>query len=478
MFLKKTISAVLTVLFLLAVFQPVVFAEEASVRQSGYELVSAPEQNMTQKEREELYLHRLFYGTEPSFSTFAVHGSELLHGEEKRIYNTLQAEFRNIAENGGVASFTLSEGDAYLDQFRGVNAVEELQASFKKIMLYLLNDHPDLFYWMKLGTLYGMRYSYYQTPQGKFDHFASVEFSFLVDASYVKGNPAPNAVQEVDGSKIARAKTAKENAQQIAAELRMLSCDEFQKLYLMKEIICSLTEYNQDAIQQNYNGTNDPWQMIYVFDGDPKTGVVCEGYSKAFQYLCDMVFPYNEPSCYCVSGLMSLIGQPGSSPHMWNLVTIAGQSYLVDVTNCDAGTVGGGLDMQNRYVPGNGLFMRNIPRGNVQAGENHSYCVTTGKAFGNQAYLPSSDVLYQYDADTLSLYGDCLNLEAKTPEYIPFDFNENGQPDLADYETLKQRIANLDYRPSSRKELLQSDLNRDNVVDAFDVALLDAMLQN
>ena len=31
----------------------------------------------------------------------------------------------------------------------------------------------------------------------------------------------------------------------------------------------------------------DPWQLIYVFDDDPDTNVVCEGYAKAFKYEAD-----------------------------------------------------------------------------------------------------------------------------------------------------------------------------------------------
>ena len=60
---------------------------------------------------------------------------------------------------------------------------------------------------------------------------------------------------------------------------------------------------------------------------------VCEGYSKAFQYLCDLSSFKDKVECHSVSGVTS-------GPHMWNVVAMEdGYNYLVDVTNCDEGTV-------------------------------------------------------------------------------------------------------------------------------------------
>lgn len=75
------------------------------------------------------------------------------------------------------------------------------------------------------------------------------------------------------------------------------------------------------------------------FDGDDSTNVVCEGYSKAFQYLCDL----SDITCYTVTGMMN--GGTGEGPHMWNIVANNGKYYMADITNSDEGTVGedGGL---------------------------------------------------------------------------------------------------------------------------------------
>ncbi len=92
--------------------------------------------------------------------------------------------------------------------------------------------------------------------------------------------------------------------------------------------IRTLVDYNYDALAA---GTlyGDPWQMIYVFDNDPTTKVVCEGYAKAFQYLCEKSTP--QIKCYNVTGTMD------GGNHMWNVVEQGGTRYLVDVTNCDDG---------------------------------------------------------------------------------------------------------------------------------------------
>ena len=66
--------------------------------------------------------------------------------------------------------------------------------------------------------------------------------------------------------------------------------------------------------------------------------MVCEGYAKAFQYLCDLS---NLPgaTCYTVSGQMG--AGTGAGNHMWNIVSMPdGKNYLVDITNCDSGSVG------------------------------------------------------------------------------------------------------------------------------------------
>ena len=110
---------------------------------------------------------------------------------------------------------------------------------------------------------------------------------------------------------------------------------DYQKLVSYREYIKGEVSYNTGAAGGGYP-YGDPWQLIYVFDGKPATNVVCEGYAKAFQYLCDLTFQNQEgrPSSALVSGKMD------GGDHMWNVVAIGGRNFLVDVTNCDTGSIG------------------------------------------------------------------------------------------------------------------------------------------
>ena len=110
---------------------------------------------------------------------------------------------------------------------------------------------------------------------------------------------------------------------------------DYQKLVSYREYIKGEVSYNTGAAGGGYP-YGDPWQLIYVFDGNSATNVVCEGYAKAFQYLCDLTFQNQEgrPSSALVSGKMD------GGDHMWNVVAIGGRNYLVDVTNCDDRSIG------------------------------------------------------------------------------------------------------------------------------------------
>ena len=87
-----------------------------------------------------------------------------------------------------------------------------------------------------------------------------------------------------DTTRTGAASMAAENAQEILADCENLS--DMEKLISYKDRICELVSYNYDAAGGQVEYGN-PYQLIWVFDGDMSTNVVCEGYSKAFQYLCD-----------------------------------------------------------------------------------------------------------------------------------------------------------------------------------------------
>ena len=117
------------------------------------------------------------------------------------------------------------------------------------------------------------------------------------------------------------------------------SADDYNKLSAYADAICEMVEYNDEAAYGNFAYEyGNPWQMIWVFDGDDETTVVCEGYSKAFQYLCDNT-DFDDDSIYALSvGGNVIFSGSNSGPHMWNIVHMDdGKNYVVDVTAIDTG---------------------------------------------------------------------------------------------------------------------------------------------
>ena len=215
----------------------------------------------------------------------------------------------------------------------------------------------------------------------------SMVFTFAVIASYSDGTyvDITNAdgsltryLCGVDGSQGERISKAVANAAAIVAQFE--GCSDLEKLKGYRTRICDAVSYD-DAALNNGSAYGDPWQIISVFDEDPFTNVVCEGYAKAFQYLCDRTTFSGPVTVYCVTGTMS--GGTGAGSHMWDLVRMEdGRIYLVDVTNCDAGSVG---------YP-DGLFLASCSSGSVE----------DGYAFS----VKSKAIRYQYDDKTCAIFSD------------------------------------------------------------------------
>ena len=238
--------------------------------------------------------------------------------------------------------------------------------SFGSLIDALLADCPFELYW------------YDKTSSSWISPGTVVEISFPVAAEYAAGT------YEVDPEKGAAVSHAVSKAASIVSEYS--GCSDYEKLEGYKNTICDLVDYNYDALYNDVDYGN-PWQLIWIFDEDPETKVVCEGYSKGFQYLCDLTSFSGNVTAYSVTG-----GIPGA--HMWNIVTMNnGKNYLVDVTNCDSGTAG-----YPDY-----LFMRGFHSGTWSMG----YVFQTGY----------STIMYTYSSDTTALY-DKASLILSAHDYL------------------------------------------------------------
>ena len=227
------------------------------------------------------------------------------------------------------------------DAVAAAKAKYSLGIDIRAVNSALVADCPyDLYWYMKTQEVengqkvggIGISNSFHYLSDGT---TLSVTGETTLTMAVAKDYRANNDLNTVNSDKVATAKTAAAKAQEIVSQNAGKSVMERLRAY--KEAICELVEYNHAAADNDDTPYGDPWQLVNVFDGDTSTNVVCEGYSKAFKYLCDLD---GGITCLLVTGKMSTEPNTDGENHMWNLVVLDGQSYFVDVTNCDTGSVG------------------------------------------------------------------------------------------------------------------------------------------
>lgn len=303
------------------------------------------------------YQNDLMHGPTGSVAQPAMMSSSVcdrLTGTRNVLYTLMKADIQEIASGqrtSSVLTYTVDELNAkganlgpweFAASEYSVDAVNDKLGSeigIGSVIRALLSDCPLELYWYKKtvewkidkGNLHCLLVD--SNDKKIITFTGSISFPMPVVKEY-----AGSGENTVNADKVNVAQTAIANAQSIAAEVRrtygknVLAC-----LRAFNDRICTLTSYNKDASPTGEYG--NPWQLIWVFDGDPATRVVCEGYSKAFKYLFDLANFSDDYDCILAMGKMGTSGSMGD--HMWNLVRMGSQgNYLVDVTNCDEGTVG------------------------------------------------------------------------------------------------------------------------------------------
>jgi len=341
------------------------------------------------------YIYQLFFG---GVQTYGTAGRDRLGSDAARsLYDHLKTGIEQIAVGArSSAVFQMAAGDLGIDLTVTAANQDEAAAAFcgklefNAVLSALLHDCPYELYWYDKTS--GVRYSAGFSYLGDQYTLTSFTVSFQVAGNHQAAGYDPNS-PAVDTALANRAVTASANAKGIVTANAGKS--DYEKLTAYKEAICGLVSYNTAAAGSGSFSQDDaPWQLIYVFDQDPSTNVVCEGYSKAFQYLCDES-SFTDAACYTVTGAMNGGG------HMWNIVRLEGKNYLADVTNSDAGSVG-----QN-----GGLFLSGAQ----------------GSAAGGYTAL---NVSYVYDSDTQAMWGENV-LTLSDTDYTPgaAEHVHNLQPD-------------------------------------------------
>ena len=228
----------------------------------------------------------------------------------------------------GITGEVISDGALTQQASEAIRAKLGLDALMRKQLL----EMPYELYWYNKTKGVSMNYSV--ATSGDNVTVKNLTISMNVSQDYARFVSATSYNPfEADTAKTKAVADTPEKAQAVV-DAHAGETD-YQKLVSYREYIKGEVSYNTGAAGGGYP-YGDPWQLIYVFDGKPATNVVCEGYAKAFQYLCDLTFQNQEgrPSSALVSGKMD------GGDHMWNVVAIGGRNYLVDVTNCDTGSIG------------------------------------------------------------------------------------------------------------------------------------------
>ena len=374
-----------------------------------------------------------------------------LKGANKGIYNYVNAEIAKVAAGnrastifeysaeslfGGKNYWTASElGLRRLSDSKG-NITETARKTcqdLKTVLNALLADNPYGLYWFDKTSKYtrGVSFSCHLEIKDGEERLVVTGSGYIklpVAAAYSMTKKLNTYDFDTGIGKSSSAVASK--AQAIVDKYE--GVDDTERLTKYGDEICRLVSYNRSAAA-SYNASDDstpygdPWQLIWVFDGDPSTNVVCEGYAKAFKFLCDLTEFSSSVDCIVVTGDMDNEG------HMWNVVTPAdGYNYIVDLTNSDGGS---------RLV-NSGVFMCNKPI----SGTYPSYYFLR---YGTQ-------LKYTYDKDCTSVF--CSN-----ELMIPGD--GTGHEQLEDHDLIKveavpatcTRAGNIEYYVCRKCELLFAD---------------------
>ena len=340
--------------------------------------------------------------TKPKYSA-----GDNLTTSERQVYNAMKPEIIRVANGQRSGTrFSVPTSLAF--------------ASVRRVVTALMMDLPYEMYWFGKSLSGALASSGYTIS-------LKVARDFRGSNEYTTNIPnVPNAVR------VAKSVVSSNGGK-----------GDYEKLEAYKDYICAHNTYNSAAANGQYDG-NNPWELLWVFDNDPSTNVVCEGYSKAFKYLCDLTWTGTNPAvkCYLATGTMT--GGTGAGPHMWNIVTIGGKNYLADVTNSDKGTVGYDGRLFLKGASGSVASHYTVAAVNYVYNEETKTVYDEELVLSSSNYDPQTAVSEQYDlngggfdiSDLQYLFEYLSGTLAETIDMEKADVNGDGQVNILDYQAL------------------------------------------
>lgn len=266
------------------------------------------------------YVQNVLYGN--GIETYGLCAGDNLTGPAKTMYDYLKPQIKKIAANGGETAIIFKDAWRHeADYLWKGDTKEEIEANMaagaKQVVNALLLDCPYEMYWY--DTSAGYKYNWEGDTTGR----VISAITFTVAKQY---RPNINEWYVLFPTKAAEATNAVASAQTIVNKYKGQT--PYNRLKGYADEICNLVSYDVSA-KVTYGDMN---QMINVFDGNTATNVDSRGYAMAFQYLCDLD---GGITCYTMTGTITDGGQNIKRVGMWNVVTLDGDNYIVDVANCD-----------------------------------------------------------------------------------------------------------------------------------------------
>ena len=402
---------------------------------------------------EQYIMSEMSVGSRAFYSTYDYSSSLSIEGIT--VFNYLRGKVQAIADGdetntqieipASTISLSYTASDLGLSNLSDRTAVraavaEHLPFTGRSIMNVLLNACPYEMYWF--DKTQGLSFYYYTSNNGRTVTVNGFSFEFPVAREYQGGDEF--TMNSTYGESVS---AAAQNARNIIDTYAGLN--DYEKLLAYNNQICLLTDYNHSAAGGGANYGN-PWQLVWVFDGDPSTTVVCEGYSKAFQYLCDnSVFRCDGVYAISVSGMAYFTYNYG--PHMWNIVHMDdGRNYLVDVTNNDP-------EGDGNY--GSAIFLVGADSGDVLFG----YTIGNGyrydydedtHAYFSEAALTLADSDYEYDEPVEGIEISETNFPDVTfRSYVSSNCDANSDGILSQEEILAVTDIDFGYNATSCHDL-------------------------
>ncbi len=328
--MKKFILAMMLCVFCLVSFA---MAEDENDLIFGEGRGSITEENdISSEEALNWYIQHELFSDETLVSN---DGRSHLTGAERKLYDTLKKGISEVAKGKRESTvFKMKASSIFgTKKFRSSSEMDNwVWSTMNEVVHYLMIDCPYELYWFDKTE--GWYWSYWYKYSGGYYYLTSTfEVRLSVAYEYSWGDFT------FDTSYALSIQNAVNNAKDIVNKNSGL--DDIAKLRAYKDTICKLTDYNHDAWGEDgaLMDYGNPWQFVWVFDGNENTKVVCEGYAKAFQYLCQLSKFNQKIEVMSLYGDVFYEGSGGG--HMWNIVSIdKSKNYLVDVTWCDEGSYG------------------------------------------------------------------------------------------------------------------------------------------